>query len=152
MRPSDDLLVIYTSGSTSNPKGIMHTHGTAITHSRFIAAEHDWGADDRIYVPMVFFWVAGLVFGLLGPTADRRDDADRAPIRRRPRPATSRSERATYTTGFPHVGPALANHPDFAPTDLSHLREGYQQVLLAPERRTADPSLRVAQLGNDGDL
>ena len=67
VRPSDDLLVIYTSGSTSNPKGIVHTHGTAITHSRFIAAEHDWGVNDRIYVPMVFFWVAGLVFGLLGP-------------------------------------------------------------------------------------
>jgi acyl-CoA synthetase (AMP-forming)/AMP-acid ligase II len=57
------------------------------------------------------------------------------------------SEKATYTTGFPHIGPALVNHPDFEATDLSSLREGYQQVLLAPERRTSDPSLRVAQLG-----
>ena len=29
--------------------------------------QHEWAADDRIYVPMAFFWVAGLVFGLLGP-------------------------------------------------------------------------------------
>jgi acyl-CoA synthetase (AMP-forming)/AMP-acid ligase II len=57
------------------------------------------------------------------------------------------SERATYATGFPHVGPALVNHPDFASTDLSSMREGYHQVLLAPELRAADPSLRVTQLG-----
>ncbi len=147
VRPTDDLLIIYTSGSTSNPKGIVHTHGTAITHSRFIASEHGWNADDRIYVPMVFFWVAGLVFGFLGPLqygstvlTEHRFDAGHT-LRLLER------ERTTYTTGFPHVGPALVNHPDFASTDLSRLREGYQQVLLAPQRRTADPSLRVAQLG-----
>ncbi|UXA19222.1 class I adenylate-forming enzyme family protein [Mycobacterium sp. SMC-4] len=147
VRPTDDLLVIYTSGSTSHPKGIVHTHGTAITHSRFIAAEHDWCETDRIYVPMVFFWVAGLVFGFLGPfqfgaTVLTEHKFDAGHVLR-----LLESERATYTTGFPHIGPALANHPDFAATDLSHLREGYQQVLLPPERRTADPSLRVAQLG-----
>jgi acyl-CoA synthetase (AMP-forming)/AMP-acid ligase II len=147
VRPSDDLLVIYTSGSTSNPKGIIHTHGTVITHSRFIAAAHGWSDSDRIYVPMVFFWVAGLVFGFLGPmqmgatilTEHRFDAGDVLRL--------LDTENATYTTGFPHVGPALVNHPNFGSTDLSTLREGYQQILLPPERRTADPSLRVAQLG-----
>jgi acyl-CoA synthetase (AMP-forming)/AMP-acid ligase II len=147
VRPADDLLVIYTSGSTSNPKGIIHTHGTAITHSRFIATAHGWDGTDRIYVPMVFFWVAGLVFGFLGPmqvgatilTEHKFDAGDVLRL--------LESEKATYTTGFPHIGPALVHHPDFDATDLSSLREGYQQVLLPPERRTADPSLRVAQLG-----
>lgn len=147
VRAADDLLVIYTSGSTSNPKGIIHTHGTAITHSRFIATAHDWDASDRIYVPMVFFWVAGLVFGFLGPmqvgaTILTEHKFDAGMVLR-----LLESEKATYTTGFPHIGPALTNHPDFASTDLSSVREGYQQVLLAPERRTPDPSLRVAQLG-----
>lgn len=147
VRAADDLLVIYTSGSTSNPKGIIHTHGTAITHSRFIATAHDWNDEDRIYVPMVFFWVAGLVFGFLGPMqvgatilTEHKFDAGRV-LR------LLESEKATYTTGFPHIGPALANHPDFGSTDLSSLRDGYQQALLPPGRRTADPSLRVAQLG-----
>jgi acyl-CoA synthetase (AMP-forming)/AMP-acid ligase II len=147
VRPSDDLLVIYTSGSTSNPKGIIHTHGTTIPHARFIAQEHGWHDGERIYVPMVFFWVAGLVFGFLGPmqvgatilTEHKFDAGDVLTL--------LETERATYTTGFPHVGPALVNHPKFPSTDLSTLREGYQQVLLSPERRTADPSLRVAQLG-----
>lgn len=147
VRAADDLLVIYTSGSTSNPKGIIHTHGTAITHSRFIATAHEWDHHDRIYVPMVFFWVAGLVFGMLGPmqvgatilTEHRFDAAEVLRL--------LESEKATYTTGFLHIGPALVNHPDFAAAGLSSLREGYQQVLLPPGRRTPDPSLRVAQLG-----
>lgn len=147
VRPADDLLVIYTSGSTSNPKGIIHTHGTTIAHSRFIATAHQWNPEDRIYVPMVFFWVAGLVFGFLGPlqvgaTILTEHKFDAGVVLR-----LLAAEKATYTTGFPHIGPALVNHPDFASTDLSSLRDGYQQVLLPPGRRTPDPSLRVAQLG-----
>ncbi|WP_287034436.1 class I adenylate-forming enzyme family protein [Mycobacterium sp.] len=147
VRPADDVVVIYTSGSTSDPKGIIHTHATAITHSRFIATQHDWKPHDRVYIPMAFFWVGGLVFGLLGPmqtgvtilTEHRFDPGEVLRL--------LASERATYTTGFGHVGPALVNHPDFAGTDLSTLRDGYQQVLLAPELRVPDPTLRVAQLG-----
>ncbi|MEE2851848.1 MAG: class I adenylate-forming enzyme family protein [Actinomycetota bacterium] len=147
VRPSDDLVVIYTSGSTSDPKGVIHTHGTAITHSRFVSTQHEWKPDDRVYIPMVFFWVAGLVFGLLGPmqtgatilTEHKFDAGDVLRL--------LESERATYATGFPHVGRALANHPEFASIDLSSLRAGYHQVLLPPELRAADPSLLVTQLG-----
>ncbi|WP_333890328.1 class I adenylate-forming enzyme family protein [Mycolicibacterium gadium] len=147
VRPTDDMVIIYTSGSTSNPKGIIHSQNTAIAHSRFIASQHEWDPTDRVYIPMAFFWVGGLIFGLLGPmqigvtilTEHRFDPADVLRL--------LAAERATYATGFPHVGPALTNHPDFATTDLSALREGYQQVLLPPERRADDPSLRVRQLG-----
>jgi acyl-CoA synthetase (AMP-forming)/AMP-acid ligase II len=147
VRPADDLLVIYTSGSTSDPKGIIHVQGAVLRHSRFIAANHEWSPDDRVYVPMAFFWVGGLVFGVLGPMqigvtilTEHRFDAGEV-LR------LLASEHATYAMGFPHVGPAIAAHPDFATTDLSSLRDGYQPVLLPPERRGSDPSLRVAQLG-----
>lgn len=147
VRPADDLVVIYTSGSRAEPKGVIHVHGPAIRHSHFIASGHDWTPDDRVYVPMAFFWVGGLVFGFLGPmqlgvtilTEHRFDPGVVLGLLER--------ERASYATGYPHVGPALANHPAFASTDLSSLREGYQQLLLPPDRRTADPTLRVAQLG-----
>jgi acyl-CoA synthetase (AMP-forming)/AMP-acid ligase II len=147
VRPADDLVVIYTSGSRAEPKGAIHLHGPAIRHSHFVASGHDWTPDDRVYVPMAFFWVGGLVFGFLGPmqlgvtilTEHRFDPGVVLGLLGR--------ERATYTTGFPHVGPALANHPAFASTDLSSLREGYQHVLLPPDRRSADPTLRVATLG-----
>lgn len=147
VRPADDLVVIYTSGSRAEPKGVIHIHGAAIRHSHFVASEHDWTPDDRVYVPMALFWVGGLVFGFLGPmqlgvtilTEHRFDPGVVLSLLER--------ERATYATGFPHVGPALANHPAFPSTDLSSLREGYQQLLLPPARRASDPTLRVAQLG-----
>lgn len=147
VRPSDDLLIVYTSGSTADPKGIIHTHGAAITHSRFIATAHAWDPSDRVYVPNAFFWVGGLVYGVLGPmqvgvtivTEHRFEPGDVLRL--------LASERVTYAMGFPHVGPALLAHPDFPDTDLSSLREGYQQALLGPDRRTPDPSLRASQLG-----
>ena len=147
VRPADDLVVIYTSGSTSDPKGIIHVHGTVLRHSRFIAEGHEWSADDRVYVPMAFFWVGGLIFGVIGPmqigvtilTEHRFDAGEVLQL--------LAAERATYAMGFPHVGPAIAAHLDFASTDLSSLRDGYQPILLPPERRGSDPSLRVAQLG-----
>lgn len=147
VRTADDLVVIYTSGSMANPKGVIHAHGTAIRHSHFIASAHEWSPEDRVYIPMAFFWVGGLVFGVLGPmqlgvsilTEHRFEPGDVLRM--------LAAERATYATGFPHVGPALVNHPDFATTDLTSLRGGYQQVLLAPEDRADDPTLRVATLG-----
>jgi len=91
--------------------------------------------------------VGGLVFGVLGPMqigvtilTEHRFDAGEV-LR------LLAAERATYAMGFPHVGPAIAAHPDFPSTDLSSLRDGYQPVLLQPARRGSDPSLRVAQLG-----
>ena len=147
VRPSDDIAVIYTSGSQAEPKGVIHTQGALIRHARFLATEHGWTSTDRVYVPMAFFWIGGLVFGFYGPlqlgvtilTEHRFDAGDVLAFVAR--------ERVTYATGWAHIGPALANHPDFPTTDLTSLRDGYQQILLPPERRTPDPTLRVAQLG-----
>jgi acyl-CoA synthetase (AMP-forming)/AMP-acid ligase II len=147
VRPADDMAVIYTSGSLAEPKGVIHTHGALVRHAHFLATEHGWTSADRVYVPMAFFWIGGLVFGFYGPlqlgvtilTEHRFEAGDVLAFLGR--------EQVTYATGWAHVGPALANHPDFPTTDLSSLRDGYQQILLPPERRTPDPTLRVAQLG-----
>jgi acyl-coenzyme A synthetase/AMP-(fatty) acid ligase len=141
------MAVIYTSGSLAEPKGVIHTHGALIRHAHFIAYEHGWTTADRVYIPMAFFWIGGFVFGFYGPlqlgvtilTEHRFDAGDVLAFLGR--------EQVTYATGWAHVGPALANHPDFPSTDLSSLRDGYQQILLPPGRRTPDPTLRVAQLG-----
>ena len=145
--PAQDFVAIYTSGSTADPKGILHEHGNVIRHSHFIASQHEWTPEDRVYIPMAFFWVGGLVFGVLGPmqigvTIITEHRFDPGPVL-----ALLATERVTYATGFPHVGPALASHPDFADTDLSSLRQGYHQVLLPEELRAPDPTLRVLQLG-----
>jgi acyl-coenzyme A synthetase/AMP-(fatty) acid ligase len=145
--PADDLVVIYTSGSTSEPKGVIHVHGTVIRHSQFIAAGHEWNDKDRVYVPMAFFWVGGLIYGVLGPMQTGVTILTEYKFEAREVLRLLASERVTYAMGFPHIGPALAAHPDFATTDLSSLRDGYHQMLLSPDRRSSHPILRVTQLG-----
>ena len=63
--PADPLIVIYSSGSAADPKGAVHTHGTLIRHSFNLNSFRDLEADDRIFSPMPFFWVGGLVYTLM---------------------------------------------------------------------------------------
>jgi len=145
--PADDHFVIYTSGSTARPKGVIHTHAPTIRQAWFIASQHDWGEGDRVYVPLPFFWIGGLQYAYLaslqfGWTAicELRFDPG-ATLRLLER------ERVTATLGWPHVGPGLAGHPDFATTDLSRLKGPYHWELLAPEVRMPDAGLQVYPLG-----
>ncbi len=149
VRPADDFVIVYTSGSTANPKGVIHTHAAAIGHSRALGRAHEWGSADRIYVPLPFFWIGGLIVGLLAPlhcgatviTHERFCATEVLSLLER--------ERATYALGLPHVGPALLNDPHFTDTDLSTLNiRGYLHELL-PRRagEDSDVSLLVLSLG-----
>lgn len=53
----DDLCyILYTSGSTGVPKGIMHTHRSALAWARVAASTYGLGHEDRIsnYAPLHF--------------------------------------------------------------------------------------------------
>jgi len=145
--PFDDHVVIYSSGSTALPKGVIHMHGTSIRQSWFIATQHDWGPGDRIYVPLPFFWIGGFIYAYL--SSIELGVASICELRFDP-PETLRlleRERVTGTLGWPHVGPGLAGHADFATTDLGRLKGPYHQDLLAPEIRVPDAGLLVNPLG-----
>ena len=71
VRPADDFVVLFTSGSRGAPKGVVHTHGGAL---RAVASSLDArciGPDDRLYIPMPFFWTGGLAGGLLERRSSR---------------------------------------------------------------------------------
>lgn len=147
VHPSDDHIVIYTSGSTAQPKGVIHTQGSVLRQGWFMAGLHDWHPGDRVYMPLPYFWIGGYVYGFL---AAMLTGATTICEERFDPPATLRlleRERVTVTMGWPHVGSALAAHPDFASTDLSALRGPYHQVLLADDVRVSDPGLLVEPLG-----
>lgn len=145
--PADPMLVIYSSGSTGDPKGAVHSQGGMLRHSYHLSLARDVRGDDRIWSPMPFFWVGGLVFSLLGAMhhgACLLAEASFDPGRTL---ALLEAERATAALGWPHYGKALVEHPDLARRDLSALRAGNLPGLLPPAVCPADPERRPNGLG-----
>ena len=59
------MAVIFTSGSRGTPKGVIHTHGGALGATRRASSRAASTRDDRLYIPMPFFWMGGFGSGLL---------------------------------------------------------------------------------------
>lgn len=147
VRPADPVTIVYSSGSTSDPKGAIHTHGSVIRHSYNLNHTRELQTGDRIFSPMPFFWVGGLVFTLhcamhKGCTLICEEVFNPEETLK-----LIEAERATLVTGWPHYGTALVNHPTRAQRDLSTIRGGNIYPLLPPHARPADPELRSNALG-----
>jgi acyl-CoA synthetase (AMP-forming)/AMP-acid ligase II len=146
VRPADDFVVLFTSGSRGAPKGTLHTHGSAL---RAVAAgleARGIGPDDRLYIPMPFFWTGGLASGLLSALvagATLLTEAVPEPARTL---ALLTRERATLFRGWPDQAARLAAHPTFAAADLSSLGPGSLPAVLPPSERPA-PGARANLFG-----
>jgi acyl-CoA synthetase (AMP-forming)/AMP-acid ligase II len=144
--PADPMLIIYSSGSAAEPKGAVHTHGAVLRHAHNLNRFRDVRPDDRIYNAMPFFWVGGLVFGLVsamhvGATLICEEGFEPA----RTLDLLER-ERVTIFAGWPHHAKAVAGHPSLPARDLSRVRAGNLFDLL-PGRPPVDPELRPNALG-----
>lgn len=144
--PSDPMVIVFTSGSSGPPKGVVHSHGSALGAVRSGLSSRCIDADTRLYLPMPFFWVGGFGSGVLsallaGATLVTEEI---------PRPDTTlrllERERVTLFRGWPDQAEALARHPSRAETDLSALRAGSLDALLPPEQR-AERGARASLFG-----
>ena len=57
--PADLLLTICTSGTTSEPKAVVHTHGSAVRAVRLFTHYLKLRATDRLWMGHAFFWIGG---------------------------------------------------------------------------------------------
>ncbi|HEX4527989.1 MAG TPA: class I adenylate-forming enzyme family protein, partial [Acidimicrobiia bacterium] len=146
IRPADDLVIVFTSGSRGRPKGVIHTHGGALGATEAGLEVRRLGRDDRLYIPMPFFWVGGFGTGLLSALlAGATLLTDARPEPARTLPFLDRN-RVTLFRGWPDQAAALARDPGFAAADLSSLRAGSLDAVLPADMR-AGPGQRAGLLG-----
>lgn len=143
---ADTLVIMFTSGSSGPPKGVIHSHGNALSAVASGLAARCIDADTRLYLPMPFFWVGGFGSGILsallaGATLVTEEI---------PQPESTlrllERERVTLFRGWPDQAEALARQAESVGADLSALRPGSLEALLPPEQRAA-PGARAKLFG-----
>jgi fatty-acyl-CoA synthase len=138
VRDDDPLLMLYTSGTSGRPKGVVLSHANCFWTNLSLGRAVPVGPDDVVLGVLPQFHVGGwnvqpLLAWWCGATVvlERTFDAGRA-LR------LIAGHRVTTMMGVPATYQFLAEHPDFAGTDLSSLR-----VALVGGAPMPEPLLRV---------
>ena len=143
---ADDMVIIFTSGSRGTPKGVIHTHGNALRAVASSLESRRVTRDERLYIPMPFFWMGGFGSGLLSVlVAGATLLTETAPEPRRTIEFLQR-EQVTLFPGWPDQAVRIAADPTFVDADLSTLKPGSLTGVLPPAMRPA-PGARANLFG-----
>jgi len=147
VRPADRLVIVHTSGSTSEPKAVIHQHGSLIRHMASFNAVRRYDSREILFSNSPFFWIGGYAANLIATLvagahlvcSNSRDAGQTLDLLERVRP--------TLVNGFAQSVAHLAAHPSFPSRDLSSIRRGNLYPIMPPDVRPADPQLRHNMLG-----
>lgn len=142
--PADLGLVIYSSGTTSTPKGVLHHHRAPTL--QFWVQAHLFGRHDRtrMWTALPLFWTAGMNTAMGATLAAggcwvMQEGFDAGVALR-----LLERERVTEPYTLPHQATALAEHPDWARTDLSSLTAVFGKSVFARHPTvTGDPDWQM---------
>lgn len=140
-------LVLYSSGSTSVPKGVALINEDMLVNAAAIGSRIGITENDRLYVPMPFFWAMGGPNGMMTAfthgaavvTSDQFSGAVALQLIER--------ERCTALYTLPNMTRLILDHPDFAPGRVASLKRGIT-VGAPTEIRAAIEDLGVASICN----
>ncbi len=133
--PADPMVTVFTSGSSGTPKGVNHSHESALFAVLSGQEARRVGPDTRLYLPMPFFWVGGFGAGVLsallaGATLVTEEV---------PTPESTLnlivSERITLFRGWPDQAVSVAALAAETGADLSSIADGSLPALLPVELR-----------------
>ena len=119
----DGAMILYTSGTTGKPKGALLTHGNITWNCINVLVDMDLTKNDVALMISPLFHVASLDMGLLpmllkGATVVLEEKFDPARAL-----ALIQEHGVTTLNGVPTTFQMLAEHPDWASTDLSSLEK-----------------------------
>jgi acyl-CoA synthetase (AMP-forming)/AMP-acid ligase II len=143
--PADLAVIVYSSGSTADPKGAIHTQGTVVRQSLNVTDTYPLESGEVLFSSMPFFWVGGLITGLLACQHMGATLVTQAQFEPGQALDLLERERVTQVTGWPHQGKTLSEHPSFASRDLSRIRRTSMPLLVGPDRRA--PEIHSEALG-----
>ena len=118
----DPVIIIYTSGTTGQPKGVMHTANSTLSHLNSWITHHKLGADDKIFMASPLAHQTGFLYAILMPVMlgvevvllDRWD----APVG----VELIQKHGATFTMGATPFLSDIVEMPNVGNFDLSKLR------------------------------
>ena len=120
--PADLAVVIFTSGSTTQPKAVLHSHGTVVRHAYTMFGYSECAPGTRILVLTPFFWIGGMLSALLNTMIGGGELI----CPERPEPGLVlkllRRELPDHLTGWAGQLNAIKEHPDFLPEDFLRLK------------------------------
>ncbi|HEY6532397.1 MAG TPA: class I adenylate-forming enzyme family protein [Acidimicrobiales bacterium] len=116
--PADWLVTVYTSGTTSDPKAVIHTHGTEVRHSANLVELRGLSPAWRMFAVLPFFWIGGLMYELLPAlhsgamivTQERFDPAGALDLIER--------ERTNSFMGYANARERIMSEPSYPERDL----------------------------------
>ena len=138
--PDDPALVIFSSGTTSAPKGILHAQRSPALQCWLQARVFGRHEGTRMFSALPVFWTAGFNTAVGATLAAGGCWVAQETFEPGAALALLARERVTEPYTLPHQTAALAEHPDWASTDLSALRCVYGKGAYARHPRVeADP-------------